>query len=163
MPMENELTARFAGLTYKQIIHAIETRPTVEVWPIAGPALGYQSKSASYEAARKGRIRVIEMGRKRPVPTSWLRHVLGLGARRSQRTSTVTDANVMAIRTGETIEALVRVLIATASLAPYFDVPSHVRELAEDTAKRIRREVPKYRAEGFGEEFVFGARNGGRA
>jgi hypothetical protein len=52
--MDEELAPRVAGLTWKQIMHAIETRPTVEVWPIAGPALGYRSKSASYDAARKG-------------------------------------------------------------------------------------------------------------
>jgi len=73
------------------------------------------------------------------------------------------DANVIAIRTGETIEALVRCLIAVASLSPYFDTLSHVRELAEDVAKRIRRDVAKARAEGFGEDFIFGARPGGTA
>jgi hypothetical protein len=84
--MDKEITpARIGGLTWKEIIHAIETRPTVEVWPYAGPALGYTSKSASYDAARKGLIRVIEQGRKRPVPTSWLRNVLGLKNRQRAR------------------------------------------------------------------------------
>jgi len=83
--MDKEITRRFAGLTWKDIMHAIETRPTVEVWPIAGPALGYKSKSAAYDAARKGLIRVVEIGRKRPVPTPWLRSVLGLGVRRRTR------------------------------------------------------------------------------
>jgi hypothetical protein len=73
---------RIGGLTWKQIVEAIQTRPTVEVWPIAGPALGYRSKSAAYSAARKGLIRVLEQGRKRPVPTPWLRQVLGLKTRR---------------------------------------------------------------------------------
>ena len=76
---------RIGGLTWKQIVDAIQTRPTVEVWPIAGPALGYRSKSAAYDAARKGFIRVLEQGRKRPVPTPWLRQVLGLDAGRRQR------------------------------------------------------------------------------
>jgi hypothetical protein len=76
--MDQDITPRIAGLTWKEIMHAIQTRPTVEVWPFAGPALGYKSKSAAYDAARKGLIRVIEQGRKRPVPTPWLRHVLGL-------------------------------------------------------------------------------------
>ena len=53
---------RIGGLTWKQIVDAIQTRPTVEVWPIAGPALGYRSKSAAYDAARKGFIRVLEQG-----------------------------------------------------------------------------------------------------
>jgi hypothetical protein len=69
---------RFEGLSWQQIMHAIKTRPTVPVWPVAGPALGYFSKTASYEAARDGRIRTIDQGRKKPVPTSWLRQVLGM-------------------------------------------------------------------------------------
>jgi hypothetical protein len=60
---------RIGGLTWKQIVDAIQTRPTVEVWPVAGPALGYRSKSAAYDAARKGLIRTIPQGRKMPVPT----------------------------------------------------------------------------------------------
>jgi hypothetical protein len=83
--MDREITPRIAGRTWKEIMHAIQTRPTVEVWPIAGPALGYRSKSASYDAAKKGLIRVIEMGRKRPVPTPWLRRVLGVDANRRRR------------------------------------------------------------------------------
>jgi hypothetical protein len=83
---------RVGGLTWKEIIHAIETRPTVEVWPYAGPALGYMSKSASYDAARKGLIRVLEQGRKRPVPTPWLRRVLGLNPRRRQRRRKMQNA-----------------------------------------------------------------------
>jgi hypothetical protein len=79
------------------------------------------------------------------------------------KASLVADANVMAIRTGETIEALITCLITTASLAPHFDTPSHLREFAEDTAKRIRREVAKARAEGFCADFVFRARKGGNA
>jgi hypothetical protein len=92
--VDKELPARIGGLTWKEIVHAIETRPTVEVWPIAGPALGYRSKTASYDAARKGLIQVIEMGRKRPVPTRWLRHVLGLdvATRRRQRRRKVQNA-----------------------------------------------------------------------
>jgi hypothetical protein len=83
MEKEKLATARFGGLTWAQIIRAIQTRPTVEVWPYAGPTLGYRSKTASYDAARKGFIRTIPQGRKCPVPTPWLRQVLGLdGTRR---------------------------------------------------------------------------------
>ena len=60
--------------------------------------------------------------------------------------SIVTDAPVMAIRTGETIEALTVCLIAFASLSPHFDTPSHLREFADTLAKRIRRSVAKNRA-----------------
>jgi hypothetical protein len=79
------------------------------------------------------------------------------------KASMVTDANIMAIRTGETLEALTSCLIATASLTPHFETPSHLREFAETLAKRIRREVAKARAEGFCSDFVFGARRGGSA
>jgi hypothetical protein len=79
------------------------------------------------------------------------------------KASLVTDANVMAIRTGEMIEALTSCLIATASLTPHFGTPSHLCEFAEDTAKRIRRDVAKARAEGFCADFIFGARKGGTA
>ena len=73
-----------------------------------------------------------------------------------------TDANVMA-RTGEMIEVLTSCLIATASLTPHFGTPSHLREFAEELAKRVRREVAKAQAEGFRNDFVFGARRGGNA
>ena len=85
MEKEKLATARFGGLTWAQIIQAIQTRPTVEVWPYAGPTLGYRSKTAAYDAARKGFIRTIPQGRKCPVPTPWLRQVLGLDGTRRRR------------------------------------------------------------------------------
>ena len=66
-------------------------------------------------------------------------------------------------RTGETIEALTICMIPFAAMSPHFDTPSHLREFAEGTAKRIRREVSRARAEGYGEDFIFGARKGGNA
>ena len=72
----------------------------------------------------------------------------------------------MVLRTGETLEALTTVLIATALLTPYFDTPSHLREFTETLAKRIRREVVKARAEDFGDDFIFSifsARQGSNA
>jgi len=78
------------------------------------------------------------------------------------KASLVTDANVMA-RTGEMIEALTSCLIATASLIPHFGTPSHLREFAGELAKRVRREGAKAQAEGFCNDFVFGARRGGNA
>jgi len=81
------------------------------------------------------------------------------------KASMVTDPElrVMALRTGETVEALTTLLISFAAMSPHFDTPSHLREFAENTAKRIRREVSRARAEGFGEDFIFGARGGGNA
>jgi hypothetical protein len=81
------------------------------------------------------------------------------------RASMVTDPElrIMAIRTGETVEALIACLVSFAALSPHFDVPSHLREFAETTAKRIRRDVARARAEGIGEKFIFGMRKGGNA
>jgi hypothetical protein len=42
-------------------------------------------------------------------------------------------------------------------------VPSHLREFAKSTAKRIRREVAKARAGGHYSDFIHGARRGGTA
>jgi hypothetical protein len=81
--------------------------------------------------------------------------------------SVITDAdlNVMALRVGETLEALSSVLISFAAMSPHFDTPSHLREFAETLAKRIRRDVSKARAEGgLGRDFIFGAqREGGHS
>src|SRR6516162_9379833 len=57
------------------------------------------------------------------------------------RTSIVADANVCAIRTAETADALVDCLIFSLSLSPQMDVPSDLRRTAEQFAKRLRREV----------------------
>ena len=78
-------------------------------------------------------------------------------------TSMVTDSElrVLAIRTGETVEALLSCPIAFASMSPQFDLPNNLRESAENTAKRIRRDVARARAEGAFDRF--GARKGGTA
>jgi hypothetical protein len=77
---------RIGGLTWKEIVEQIETKTTVDVWPVAGASLGYRSRSASYDAAAKGRIKTVAgQGRKKPVPTPWLRQVLGLNMRRQRR------------------------------------------------------------------------------
>jgi hypothetical protein len=76
---------RIGGLTWKEIVDQIQTRPTVEVWPVARPALGYMSKSSAYAAAQKGFIPTLRHGRKRPVPTLLLRQMLGLSGPRKSR------------------------------------------------------------------------------
>lgn len=59
--------------------NAILTELTVPIWPTAGQALGFHTRSAAYAAAKRGAIKTIEgMGRKKPVSTAWLRQVLGL-------------------------------------------------------------------------------------
>jgi hypothetical protein len=63
----------------KEILDAIMTELAVPVWPVAGKALGFRTRSAAFAAARRGAIRTIDgMGRKKPVPTAWLRQVLCL-------------------------------------------------------------------------------------
>ena len=80
---------RIGGKTWAQIMHAIETQPVVDIWPYAGPALGYRSRTASYDAAKAGKIKtIVGQGRWRRVPTSWLRQVLGLtSGQRNHRTA----------------------------------------------------------------------------
>jgi hypothetical protein len=78
--------------------------------------------------------------------------------------SLVTDANVMVFRTGETGDALIDCLITVMALTPFYDTPSHLREFAEDLAKKIRRDVARLRADPPPEaERILGFRNGGRA
>jgi hypothetical protein len=63
----------------EDIRHLIMTKLTVPV-PVAGAAFGL-GRNASYEQAKSGKIgsvHVIEVGRKRTVPTAPLRRVLGL-------------------------------------------------------------------------------------
>ena len=77
--------------------------------------------------------------------------------------SLVTDANVMVLRTGETATALVIALETIMALSPLMDTPSELRKFAEHTAKRLRKNISKLRADPeFGVD-VFGARPGGTA
>jgi hypothetical protein len=46
--------------------------------PLAGRAIGGLSRGSSYEAAKRGEIPTIEIGRRKAVPTSWLRSRLGI-------------------------------------------------------------------------------------
>lgn len=55
----------------------ILSNPTTTV-PLAGKALGL-SRNGSYEAAARGEIEVIEFGRKKVVPTAWLKRKLQIG------------------------------------------------------------------------------------
>ena len=52
----------------------------VPLWPDAGEALGYRSRSATYDAASKGFIQTVTLGRKlKKVSTVWLNQVLAGG------------------------------------------------------------------------------------
>jgi hypothetical protein len=78
-------------------------------------------------------------------------------------TSVVSDANVVALRIGETMDALVLVLGSTMALSPQFDSPSRLREAAIELSKKIRRDVAWARADATFATDIFGARKGGCA
>jgi hypothetical protein len=78
--------------------------------------------------------------------------------------SLITDANLLVLRTGETRDALVDVLITVMGLTPFYDTPSRLREFTEHLAKKVKRDVARLRADPPPEaELMFGFRNGGRA
>jgi hypothetical protein len=62
-------------LTPQQMLEDIRTRPTVPLYPHAAWALDL-SRRGAYEAARRGDIETIGMGRKRPALTGPLRRQL---------------------------------------------------------------------------------------
>ena len=63
----------------EQMRRDILTKLAVPLWPHAGWALGV-GRSLTYEGAESGVIPTIEgIGRRKPVPTSWLRPKVGLG------------------------------------------------------------------------------------
>jgi hypothetical protein len=76
------------------------------------------------------------------------------------RESRVADANVIALRTAETLDALADILITTLAMVPAMDTPSRLREAAEALCKRVRREVARARAEGVADVFHGAQREG---
>jgi hypothetical protein len=66
------------AMTDDEVLRLIMTKLAVPVWPVAGKALGL-GRNAAYEAATRGDIPTVPVGgRRKPVPTSWLRCKLGL-------------------------------------------------------------------------------------
>jgi hypothetical protein len=55
----------------------LEERLVLSLWPETGQILGL-SRGATYEAAKRGDIRTLDVGRLKKVPTAWLREKLGL-------------------------------------------------------------------------------------
>ena len=54
-------------------------RPTVPIWPDAGRALGFNSKSGAYRAAKTGHIPTVQLSARHwVVPTAALRTLLWL-------------------------------------------------------------------------------------
>ena len=79
-PMATPATAE-PRPTSTQMLPDAETRPVVPVWPTAGRALGL-GRSATYDAAERGDIPTIRIGRRILVATAALRQMLGLDATR---------------------------------------------------------------------------------
>jgi hypothetical protein len=52
-------------------------RPTMTI-PLAGKALGIESRNGAYDAANRGEIPTLKFGRLKPVPTAWVRRQLML-------------------------------------------------------------------------------------
>jgi hypothetical protein len=75
--------------------------------------------------------------------------------------SITTDQKIMALRTGETLGALATCMSVTLALVPGTDVPSRLRKMVDQLARRIRRDAAKARAQDLGD--VFGAARGGHA
>jgi hypothetical protein len=63
--------AKKRAATLKEILN----HPTADVPDVGAICFGL-SRNASYEAAKKGQIPVIEVGRLKKVPTSWVRRTL---------------------------------------------------------------------------------------
>ena len=78
--------------------------------------------------------------------------------------SLLRDVPIMAIRTGETAEALIVCLIATMAMCPTMDTPSELRAFTTKLAKRVHRGVAEARADHptFAPDF-FGVRKEGTA
>jgi hypothetical protein len=50
----------------------LEEKLVLPLWPETGEILGL-SRGATYEAARRGEIKTLDVGRLKKVPTAWLR------------------------------------------------------------------------------------------
>jgi hypothetical protein len=61
--------------------------------------------------------------------------------------SLITDCNVLAIRTGETIHALTAVLGGMIAVSPALCSPTATRKAIDEIAKRLRRQVAAARSD----------------
>jgi hypothetical protein len=70
------LSRKSEDVSMPEWLREILAKPTATV-PDAGRALGI-SRNAAYEAAVRGEIKTIRLGRRLVVPTAWLKSVLEL-------------------------------------------------------------------------------------
>jgi hypothetical protein len=64
-------------MTLNEVREMLDTNAVVPLWPQCGKALNL-SRWSAYEAAKRGDIQTIQIGRLKRVPTPWLRQKLGL-------------------------------------------------------------------------------------
>jgi hypothetical protein len=74
-----EEQARKNMMTLEQALEEIRTKPVVPLWPHIGLVLGL-SRGGVYEAAKRGEIDVMEVGRLKKAVTAPLRRKLGIDA-----------------------------------------------------------------------------------
>jgi hypothetical protein len=66
-------------MEFNDIMEDIKTKPTVPLWPHAGAAYDL-SRGATYQAAARGEIEVVRIGKSIRAVTSALRKRLGIEA-----------------------------------------------------------------------------------
>jgi hypothetical protein len=65
-------------ISMKEVRKRLESKAVLPLWPdVGGDILGL-SRNASYDAAKRGDIKTISMGRLLRVPSVWLKAQLGL-------------------------------------------------------------------------------------
>lgn len=64
-------------ISMKETRKRLESRPLLPLWPETGEILGL-SRGATYDAANRGDIKTISLGRLKRVPSAWLKAKLGL-------------------------------------------------------------------------------------
>jgi len=61
-----------------EIKKLLDSRPLLPLWPETGKTILGLSRGATYDAAMRGDIKTIRLGRLKRVPTAWLKARLGL-------------------------------------------------------------------------------------
>jgi hypothetical protein len=64
----------------KEARKLLESNAVLRLWPEVGSILGL-SRGATYDAAARGDIKTVDMGRLKKVPSAWLRRKLELDER----------------------------------------------------------------------------------
>ena len=61
-----------------EIKKLLDSRALLPLWPETGKTILGLSRGATYDAATRGDIKTIQLGRLKRVPTAWLKARLGL-------------------------------------------------------------------------------------